>query len=528
MLTKKISKVAGLLLVAAVLISGCSAGGGDKPAVEQVLRIGQTSEFKDVYNSLWQDNGALWQVLVFRTLFTPASNLTDVEPDLATSYSVSDDGLTVTIEVTDDAVWDDGEPVTADDVVWSLTTALKAAQVNKNYVAAFSRIEGAEAVLSGDASELSGVTTDGSSVTIQLTQPVSSMLPLLGQFAIYPEHLLKDADVLQLQNDPFWLHPVGNGMFKVEKFEPNQYVTLVPSETWTGEAPTIRRIEVTVTTDPVSDFEAGKIDYFFTNDVGFVDGLSTVKSAIQHPVDALFFRYFLVNAAGNAPFDNPRVREAMMYAIDRETIVRTLYRNAATIFNTGVPSGYEGSWSGQQDYAYDPDKARQILEEEGFDFSRTLRLRYYYADQISIDFMTAVAQSLTDIGLKVDSQKFQGDATTELAVNRDYDLAYKGLSVFSEEEWYNEYFDTRGQAIYGEQSEFRELMDKYSRSIDPAEREQVLTDLQKLDQKELLKLPLFLINVYIYTSDRLQGVPEDLGNPWWRFKLDFANWSISE
>jgi len=537
MSTERKGKITSFVVGAALLLGGCSAAVNDEvngdvsdtSTPEEVLRIGQTSGIPEVYTTLWQETGSLWQTLVFRSLFMPAANLTDVTPDLATAYSVSADGLSVEIVLTEDGVWQDGTPVSVDDVVWSLTTALKVTYIKSNYVGAFGKIVGGDAVIAGTETELSGISVSGSTINIELTQPVNDFIPLLGQFAIYPKHLLENADLLQLQNDPFWLNPVGNGMFKVEKFEPTQYITLAPSPTWTGVKPQIQRIEVTGTTDPVSDFEAGKIDYLITNDVTIIDGLESVDSVTKSPVNALFLRYFMVNAnADNAPFDNPKVREAIIYAIDRATIVESLYRGAATVVNSGIPAGYPGYWSGAEDYAIDPELAKSMLEDEGFDFSRTIRLRYYYSDPTSKNFMTAIGQSLNDIGLTTDVQMFQGDATTGIWTTRDYDLAYKGLSAYSPMEWYLEYTGTRANAVWGDQSDIVDLVSTYSQSNTSSEQESILEDLQRLDQQKMLKLPLYQIGVFIYTSDRLNGVPASLGNPWWRYDLAFENWSVSK
>src|SRR5699024_10636244 len=78
--------------------------------------------------------------LMFRSLFISDSTLNEASPDLAESYEVSEDGLTYTITLKDGLKWSDGEPLTADDVLWSIDAALQTTQVNSIYTSAFKKI----------------------------------------------------------------------------------------------------------------------------------------------------------------------------------------------------------------------------------------------------------------------------------------------------------------------------------------------------------------------------------------------------
>ena len=140
--------------------------------------------------------------LMFRSLFIADSTLNETSPDLAESYEVSEDGLTYTITLKDGLKWSDGEPLTADDVLWSIDAALQTTQVNSIYTSAFKKIADKSA--------------EGNVITLTLSEPYSSLPQILSQFAILPKHSLENVDVLKLDADTtFWQNPVTSGYYMV-------------------------------------------------------------------------------------------------------------------------------------------------------------------------------------------------------------------------------------------------------------------------------------------------------------------------
>mgnify|MGYP003347833973 CR=1 FL=1 len=161
------------------------------------------------------------------------------------------------------------------------------------------------------------------------------------------------------------------------------------------------------------------------------------------------------------------------------------------VINSGVTSGMPHHDATIPMYKFDKAKAIALLKEAKFDFSKTVRLRTYNQTQPAVMILlTAVAQQLTDLGMKVEFLPFQGDATTELWTNRNYEIALKGLSAFNVGEWYAEYSNpaTFGKLI-GAQPQFEALNTKLLQTTGVRDTDQVLKDLQKLEQANLYKLP---------------------------------------
>lgn len=529
-----------LLVIIAILLafSAIATVSAAETAKDNSLYIFDTSAttgsaFSTKMDPVWVNRGGLWKILMFRSLFLPDPTLTTMAPDLASSYQISSDGLTYTITMKKGVTWHDGVPLTAEDVVFSIQTALKTAQLNVIYSGVFNYIVGAEAWKKGTAQNLEGLSVKDGVITIKLIQPVGNTINVLGQFAIMPKHLLKDENPLTLHSAAFWAKPVGNGMYRIQEFNPGNYVTFVPYEKYDGQKPKIARLVLNLVSNPVTLAQAGKLDLRNTNVPEEIAGFSKIKGFSAYPVNIMFYRYFIMNikdanGVENKALSDRRVRQALLYAIDIKSIAEGLYPGLTMPNYTGVPTALSAFDKTSEQYAFDPEKAKQLLKEAGFNFNKTLKLRFYYADQTSINFMTAVAQYLANIGIKTDVQKFQGDTTSELYKNRDYDIALKGLSAFGYEEWYGEYTSDNNNFvnIIGKDSPFDDKVDELRKATDSAKRELILKDLQKIEQKYLYKLPLFTIqNIYFVNTDRVK-IAGSFGNPWFNYDMKFADWEI--
>ena len=188
------------------------------------------------------ENMLLLPGLMYRTLFLAQTDLSTLEPDLASEYSVSEDGLTYTIQFKDGSKWSDGEPITVNDVLFSIKTNLKAAVSNGIFTTAFGKIEGAEAWRNGEADDLAGLSAEGNTITIKLSSPHSAFMKVLAQFAILPEHCLADVDPLELNTNDFWSNPVTSGMYRLDEMKAGSYYTLVRNENYDGVQPKIEKI----------------------------------------------------------------------------------------------------------------------------------------------------------------------------------------------------------------------------------------------------------------------------------------------
>ncbi len=489
-----------------------AASGSD--SLQLVLSTTDGSTTDDKVPTPWY-NRTLATNMMFRSLFLANSTLTSVKPDLA-EYTVSDDSLVYTITMKDGLKWSDGEPLTAEDVVFSIETAQKSATVNAIYTAAFAKI--------------ANLAAEGNVITITLSEPYAAMANVLAQFAILPKHSLESVDPLSIDTDAFWQKPVTSGLYTVDEFKVGNYFTLKPNEHYEGTAPKIQKVTVSFVNDYLTAAQSGIADYLYGNATDLVEAMEKMPNYTATPIDVLFYKYFIFNMKGvdgneNPAMQNVEVRKAVIEAIDRAALA-TLYPNA-TILNSGVPNNYE-AYNGFE-YKYDAATTQANLEKAGYDFDHTFKICYYNNDQTSIDLINTVAYYLQQAGMKVETT-LSNDGTTDLFTTRDYDIGFKGKSAFSIDEWYTEYMSTDALFgnIFGGDTAFDASLQKLFAATEEADRNEALKELQALEQEKVYKVPVFTLGNYVFTSDHVK-VPEgvEFCNPLYSCDMDFANWEIA-
>lgn len=541
---KKVLKRVGTLALGALFLAGCGAADEEQETVvedledsgEMVFRLSQRLSDGSGVGWYWQDNSGLQPYLLYRPLILENPVTGELDPDLAKEYTISDDGLIYTFEMKDDIFWSDGEEITAEDVKFSVETSYNVSLINGIFPDAFSKIEGVEEFVNDENEEVSGIVIDENTVEFHLEEPYGQFANVLSQFLIFPEHHLSDEDPLHLHTSEFWEDPVTSGMYQVSEINTDNYIEFGRNDYYEGTQPKIDKVLISFINDHVVAVTDEQSYFYSTNNLDEISQLENLEGLKRHEIDMLFYRYFVVNLAGhrgegNAILEDRDVREALMYAIDRESLAESILQNTATVLNAGVPTNLDEYNNELNEYSYDPERAIEMLEEADYDFSRPLKIIYYYTDQNSVDFMQAISYQLSEIGIENELTQVESDATTALFQTRDYDLALKGLSSFGYESWYGEYSsnNTNFMNIYGGIDSFDGLVNDLSATVDEDERQEIINDLQMLEQEELLKLPLFTMQNYIYINDGKVNVPEDFefNNPFYLYDYRFEEWEVN-
>lgn len=218
-------------------------------------------------------------------LLTADGNLTPTGGSLAETYSVSDDGLTVTFDLRDGLTWHDGEPLTGEDVVWSIELAKEVPGINAVFASTFDAISAME--------------TDGDVITLTMSQLDPNVLLTFSQFAPLPKHLLDGVNPAEFQQHPYWQNPVGSGPYKIAEVQMNDYVRFVPFENYWGGVANVDEIVAFPSgendANVVTNAAAGRLDFGFTKSVADVQALEEMEQMRVVPADIPYTRSLRVN-----------------------------------------------------------------------------------------------------------------------------------------------------------------------------------------------------------------------------------------
>ncbi|NNG02677.1 MAG: peptide ABC transporter substrate-binding protein, partial [Inquilinus sp.] len=233
------------------------------------------------------------------------------------------------------------------------------------------------------------------------------------------------------------------------------------------------------------------------------------------------------------PLSDPRVRQAIAYAIDMDTIVETLFEGKAIVADSMIPNG---AWKadGLNAYAYDPEQARQLLQDAGWDDDQVLDVVYYYGDQLTVDFMTAIQAYLGDVGVQMTYRKLEGDVTGQLSTLPEsgsdtsgvsWDMAYGARAALALHEYYNAYLE--GKSSYAPPTaERNELLERINGTANLDDQMQAFMDFERYENAVLSDIPLYYQQLFIFESDRLSRSGGEYGNDQFNYDWNIVNWTI--
>lgn len=520
----KLTKLLTVSLITIISISSITGCSTKSPKANTALKINGSEQFitSGKMTSPWKDINIISR-LCFRNIFTVDALTNNIKADLATTYTLSDDGLIYTLNFRDDLIWSDGEKITLDDVIFSFKAVLSDSEHSSIFSSTFSYIEGTSDFVSGKSDNISGLVMDGNNLIITLDNPITNFPHVLAQFTVLPKHVLKDENLATLSNNDFWLNPVVSGMYKVGETIPDEQITYIYNDKYKGDIPNIYSIIVR------DDYEFSDLDYYTTNDISEIMDFRAISYMKEYNINSLYYKYFVYNIDKNGELDTVindlRIRQAIAYAIDNETIVSNIYFKTATPIDSGLVSGSDRA------YTYDPEKSRQLLAEANYDFDRPLVLFYDDIDLTTTTFMSVVAQYLQAVGFKVE---LIASSYLDDPVNFDeYDVVLKGLSAFDITEWYGEYHSSHDlyKNFFGisiTEPVFNELIDNLNATITEEDRLVALEDLQKEAYQNLYKYPIFMMGYKAYTNESRLTLPDDvtLGNPRYKYDNAFEEWIL--
>jgi oligopeptide transport system substrate-binding protein len=345
-------------------------GDGDGPSEGELRLLGDEPISLDPH--IAQDaSSAVYIVEIFSGLLTLDPQL-QLQPDLATEIPTAENGgkavnadgtVTYTFTIRDNALFHDRKPVTADVVKASFERAADPA--TQSLVAEFflGDIVGVDEKLAGDAQEISGVVATGEK-TVAIT--VKSDLPTFLFKLTYPTGFVVDVD--QAESDSNWTRrPNGTGPYRLEEWRLGERIVLEANPRYHLGAPNVQTVRFLLAGSGITLYESGDVD---VTGVGLDD-----LERVQDPADPLNEQYrtgerlvvdYLGFNTSSPPFDDPNVRRAFAMAIDKEEIASAIYNDAIPVANSIMMPGLPAYNEQAQAPDFDPDQARQLLEDSQY------------------------------------------------------------------------------------------------------------------------------------------------------------------
>lgn len=332
----------------------------------------------------------------------------DIHPGIASSYDISDDGTVYTFHLNKDAKWHDGKKLTADDVLFTVHMLSNAEYNSRSSLLSF--IDGtADNGFELSDKSINVVAEDDYTVVVTLKFPVDE-LTFLNEFKrvrIIPEHLFGDMAPADIANSELWTKPVGSGSLIYDAELTGESIELVANKDYHLGAPKIDRFTVKVLTSSAlaAALISGDIDFTpGSNICGLLNAdyelLSEEKDLIVEPIYIYAYQYLTVNQTFDY-FSDVRVRQALSMAINRQEIVDTLLNGFGYPAYTPYPPNHPYYNENLNLPEYDPEGAKALLEEAGWDFNREIVITTATGNETRERSALMVQQYWQAIGVKV-------------------------------------------------------------------------------------------------------------------------------
>jgi peptide/nickel transport system substrate-binding protein len=459
------------------------------------------------------------QQLIFNSLLRKNEKFEYVG-DLAADYKVSDDGRAVTFTLRDGVTFHDGRPLTSADAKYTLD-ALLAPGSKRNKAAGFF-----ETAPGGAAQPYitSVETPDPKTLVINLRKPWSSLLGNLVSVPVIPQG---SADT---QKD----HPVGSGPFKFVRRDENQkLVDLAAFENYWQGAPQIKQLRVRTILDAntlQAELLSGRVDL-----VSGAANLSPDAFKYLGQISRLRVEQFpganIVYLGFNCerpPLDNVKVRQAIAYAINRESLVRDLMLGQARVANSILP---ESSWAydpGQQ-YPYDPARAKQLLDEAGFRdpdgdgpamrFNKAISFKISAGNTAVSQYANVIQNWLKAVGVPVSIETYETSTLLQQLREGQFEmttLRWVGGNqdpVFLRDLFHSSQIPTADRATVNRSRyrnpDFDRVIDEAVNTLDRTKAQALYAEAQQILSRDLPLLPLWYPSVIVVERNGVENVHVD-------------------
>ena len=339
-------------------------------------------------------------VNVYDGLVRFADGTLEVEPALAESWEISEDGLTYTFDLREGVTFHDGTPFNAEAVKFNFERMLDEEHPFHNtgpfpLAFFFSAVEEVTAV-------------DETTVQFKLNEPFA---PFLSNLA-YPTGLIVSPAAVEQHGEEVGRNPAGTGAYRFAEWQSNQRVVITRNEDYWDGAPSLEAIVFRPITDAntrVAEMLAGGIDIMVEVPPDAIGQFRDAPDFEVHEQAGPHVWYVMLNMK-EGPFTDQKVRQAANYAVNKESLVNDVLQGTAEVSAGPIPPAFAWAYNEEvEPYPYDPDRARQLLEEAGYDGEE---ITFYVTEGGSgmldpVAMGTAIQADLAAVGMNVKIETYE-------------------------------------------------------------------------------------------------------------------------
>ena len=523
-MSKWFKKAVSCMLILGLTISLAGCGSKDKQsdegqssfvASDNIVNVGVTDTLSSL-NPLVIDQTEI-NTNAIALMFLP---LVSLDKDLNFEYMLADsitteDNLNFLVHINDAATWSDGTPVTAADVEY---TFLKlASPVINNVTMMYYAFEGVgdDGFTEEGAKSVSGVQVLDDK-TIQFTSKYPMALSTFNNtyaryLRVLPKHVLEQYTDDELMTLDWFNHPdVVSGPYIVTDCDPNHYISYVANADYWMGAPKIEKLNIQIkdASQIYVGLQSGELDITHhtmtaipQEDYENVESLENVQVVYGTPVtnQSVFIQ--------TANISDARVRQALVYAIDRDQIMEQLLKGHGEVVDGFLSSASPFYDDSIEPMGYDPEKAKTLLADAGWDDSQTLRFYVNSGDSTMVNAVQVMVAMWQAVGIKVEVNTVDLANLMTIAGSKDYDMlavqyTYAPVDPYPDVQWL---LSGEGSWTGYSNDQINEALTKTQLTSDIEEIKAEYTIIDQIVQEDVPMFSAYIISAQGAVNNRLQN-----------------------
>ncbi|MCC8137227.1 MAG: ABC transporter substrate-binding protein [Clostridiales bacterium] len=528
---RKMAKMLSLLLAGAMLASSAVCASADD---EKIINVGVTSSLGGI-NPFVIDQTEINKYAV-DLMFLP---LVELDSDSNFQYMLADsitteDNINFIVHIDDEATWSNGEPVTAYDLEY--TVLRMASPIVNNTTLMLYAFEGTsdEGFVEEGATEMAGLTVLDDK-TLQFTAKYSMSLTTFNNtygryLRALPKSVIEQYSEEELLTADWFNQPdVINGPFFLTDYDADHYISYEANEEYWKGAPKIDKLNIKIVdgSQVYAGLQSGEIDItqltmtsIPETDYASIEQLENVTTVYGAPVtnQSVFVQ--------TANLTDARVRQALVYAINREMLVEQLLNGHGEVIDGFISSASPYYDESIEPLTYDPDKAKELLDEAGWDGSQTLQFYVWSGDTTFVNGAQVLASQWAEVGINVEITTMDLANLMTVAGTTDYDIlavqyTYAPVDPYPDVAW----------LLSGEGSWTGYSNDEINAALEDTQTttdvEQLTADYAIVDQIVQEEVPMFsayVISSMGAVSNRVVGAEPTV----YGFFNDVQNWDVTD